>query len=139
MLELVVRARLDTPDKLLHCLERASMAQEQVDERGKPPVIIYRPPGPSLAHLAATRSPSLIIPDGSRSYVHVLQWPSALQEARGDPHNAIEGAFDLGARIRRCAHGTRLRHNTVLPLWLGWDGHRPPRTKPRGSRGVVNR
>ena len=88
-----------------------------------------------LFHLTIARGPSLISPTGTE----ILPWPSTVKEPRGDPLDTIDGTFDLGAAIRRCAHGTRQRHNTVLPTWLGRDGNRPPRTEPRGSCRVVNR
>ena len=74
VLELLLCACLNTLDELLNCLERASMAQEQIDERGKPIVMIHRPSSPGLVCLAAARGPSLVSTAGAK----ILPWPSTL-------------------------------------------------------------
>ena len=65
--------------------------------------------------------------------------PSTLKEPWGDPLDTVDHTFDLRARIYRCVHGTRQRHDAVLPPWFGRDGNRPPRVEPRGSREAINR
>jgi hypothetical protein len=102
VLHLLLRARLDASDELLHCLERASVAQEYIDEGRKSPVIIYRPPSPSLVYVAATRIPSLVSPVDAK----ILPRPSAPKESRAGPINTINGTFDLRMGVCRCAHGT---------------------------------
>ena len=110
------------------------MTQKQIDKGGESPVVINERPGPGLVRPTTNRHPSLIFPASAR----ILPWPSTIKEAQGDPLDAIEGALNLRARIHQCAYGTRQRHNTVLPLLVGRDGDRPPRTKQQGSRGAVD-
>ena len=95
VLELFLRVLLDAPDELLHHLERASMAQKQVDERGESPIIINSAPGPGLVRLATTRGPGLIFPASTRSSGHVLPWLPTLNIAWGNPLNDIEGPLNL--------------------------------------------
>ena len=53
VLHLLVSACLDASDELLDGFERPPVAQEQVDERREPPVIVHRFPRPSLAPTTA--------------------------------------------------------------------------------------
>ena len=132
---LLLRARLDALDELLHCLERASVAQEQIDQGRKSPIIIHRPLSPSLVHVATTRSPSLVSPVDAK----ILPRPLALKEPRGDPLDTINGTFDLRLGVCRCAHSTRERHDTILPPRFSQDRGWPPRMEPHGSRQTVKR
>jgi len=125
--------RLDALDELLHCIERASVAQEQIDEGRKSPVIIHRPPSLGLACVAATRSPSLASPVGAK----ILPRLSAPKEPRGDPLDTINGTFDLRLGVRRCVHGTRECHDTILSPRFSRDGGWPPRMGPHGSQRTV--
>ena len=88
---LLLRARLDASDELLHGLERASVAQEQIDEGRKSPVVSHRPPSPGLMCVAATTSPSLV----SHVDAKILPRPSDPKEPRGDPLDTIDRTFDL--------------------------------------------
>ena len=49
VLHLPIRPRLDAADKVLDGLEVTPVAQEQVGEARKPPVVIHRLPGTVLA------------------------------------------------------------------------------------------
>jgi len=72
VLELFLRASLDTSDKLLHYLKRAPMMQKQIDKRGELPVVVNRCPGsvsstsPSPEVLASFPPPALRSSHGHR-------------------------------------------------------------------------
>jgi len=67
------------------------VAQEYVDERREPPVVINRTPCPGLVGVATAGSagPVPLLGDG------FLSWPPVSEEPRGKPVHAVEGTLDL--------------------------------------------
>ena len=76
VLELFPRMLLYALDELLHRLDRASVAQEQVDQGRESPVLLNRTLGPGLVSLTDSRCPGPIILASSRHPSHILPWPS---------------------------------------------------------------
>ena len=127
VLHLLVGARLDTSDELLDSFERPPVAQELVDERGEPPVIIHRLPRPSLATATAFRHPDLVFLGGDA----LLPRSTPPEEPRSISVHTVDRPPDLRIGVGGSTHHAGERHHAVRPPRLRWDRGRRPRTEPR--------
>ena len=127
-------ARLDASDELLDGFERAPMAQEQVDERGEPPVVIHHLPRPSLAAATATRRPDLIFLGGDA----LLPRSTPSEEPRSDSVHTVDRPPDLRVGVDGSTHHAGERHHAIRPPRFCWDRGRRPRTEPRRGRRTKN-
>ena len=110
------------------------MAQEQVDERGEPPVVIHRLPRPSLAAATATQCPDLIFLDGDA----LLPRSTLPEESQRDSIHAVDRPPDLGLGVDGVTHHAGEHHHAVLPPRLWWDRGRRPWTEPCWGQMTVN-